>query len=104
MRTVAVPAASRCSSGVAAAADPDLLSTLSNVFVFVVEHRYSVDFDALFVRTFMPAVALTGPDIYLDSSPSNGLFCKHPWVKRCAAFPFSYLVCGISARNCCCKT
>lgn len=45
---------------------------------------YAVDYSELFVDTVRPALAATGPDIYLDSSPSNGLFSTDPYVKRCA--------------------
>lgn len=48
-----------------------------------VTRRYAVDFDALFCRAVREALAAVDPELpYLDSSPSNGLLCSDPWVKR----------------------
>mmetsp|Transcript_3548 Transcript_3548/g.10315 ORF Transcript_3548/g.10315 Transcript_3548/m.10315 type:complete len:929 (-) Transcript_3548:2692-5478(-) len=43
---------------------------------------YAVDFARLFLDTIRPIVHVTGPDIYVDTSPSNGLYSTDPYVKR----------------------
>lgn len=43
---------------------------------------YAVDFSRLFVDAIRPIVEKTGPDIYLDTSPSNGVWSTEPFVKR----------------------
>ena len=45
--------------------------------------RYAVDYDALFCGTIRRALEEVDPRVlYLDSSPSNGLVCAEPYVKR----------------------
>jgi len=45
--------------------------------------RYAVDYDALFCQTIRRALEEVDPKVlYLDSSPSNGLVCSDPYVKR----------------------
>ena len=45
--------------------------------------RYAVDYNALFCGTIRRALEEVDPRVlYLDSSPSNGLVCADPYVKR----------------------
>ena len=61
---------------------PHRLSTVCEASVDW-SHRYAVDFDALFCQSVRKALADVDPALpYLDSSPSNGLLCSDPWVKR----------------------
>jgi hypothetical protein len=47
------------------------------------QRRYAVDYDALFCGTIRKALEEVDPRVlYLDSSPSNGLVCAEPYVKR----------------------
>ena len=42
-----------------------------------------MDYDALFCQTIRRALEEVDPRVlYLDSSPSNGLVCSEPYVKR----------------------